>query len=124
MTDPVSKLSITTLSASSSGVVVRVRDATSIVVTTLPDTTGPTKPKNFHKVRRSGAYVKFNWAPSTDDVGVVRYYVYRTGRAKPVASTKVSKIRIRTVRGARYYVRAVDAAGNLSEKSAKVRGRR
>jgi hypothetical protein len=101
-----------------------VSEATSIVVTTLPDTTGPTKPKNFHKVRRSGAYVKFNWAPSTDDVGVVRYYVYRTGRAKPVASTKVSKIRIRTVRGARYYVRAVDAAGNLSEKSAKVRGRR
>ncbi len=101
-----------------------VSDATSIVVTTLPDTTGPSKPPNFHKVRRSGAYVKFNWAPSTDDVGVVRYYIYRTGRAKPVASTKVSKIRIRTVHGARYYVRAVDAAGNLSVKSERVRGRR
>ncbi len=101
-----------------------VSKATSIVVTTLPDTTGPTKPARFHKVRRSGAYVKFNWAPSTDDVGVVRYLVYRTGRAKPVASTKVSRIRIHTVRGARYYVRAVDAAGNLSVKSARVRGRR
>lgn len=101
-----------------------VSEATSIVVTTLADTTPPTKPANFHKVRRSGAYVKFNWAPSTDDVGVVRYKVYRAGRARPVASTTLSKIRIHTVRGARYYVRAVDAAGNLSVKSAKVRGRR
>ncbi len=206
MTDPVSKLSITTLSADSSGVVVRVRDgyapsmpgnlagtvtgggvevswtastddtavtgyqvtrdgslltttgggatawidtgATSgathtygvtavdgstnasveatvaIMVTTLPDTTGPSKPANFHKVRRSGAFVKFNWAPSSDDVGVVRYQIYRVGRAKPVAVTTVSQIRIRTVHGARYYVRAVDAAGNVSEKSATVRGRR
>ncbi len=88
------------------------------------DTTAPSKPANFHKVRRRGAYVKFNWAPSTDDVGVVRYMVFRTGRAKPVARTKVSRIRIHTVRGARYYVRAVDAAGNRSVKSAKVRGRR
>jgi hypothetical protein len=101
-----------------------VSEATTIVVTTLPDTTGPTKPANFHKVRRSGAYVKFDWDPSTDDVGVVRYSIYRTGRARPVASTTVSKIRIRTVRGARYYVRAIDAAGNLSVKSARVRGRR
>jgi hypothetical protein len=101
-----------------------VSQATSIEVTTLPDTTAPSKPANFHKVRRSGAYVKFNWAPSTDDVGVVRYKVYRVGRSRPVASTTVSRIWIRTVRGARYYVRAFDAAGNHSVRSARVRGRR
>ena len=101
-----------------------VSSARTITVTTLRDTAAPTKPANFHKVRRRGAYVKFNWAPSTDNVGVVRYKVFRVGRAKPVARTKVSRIKIHTVRGARYYVRAVDAARNRSVKSDKVRGRR
>jgi hypothetical protein len=55
---------------------------------------------------------------------VVRYYVYRVGRSTPVKMTTLSRARVRTVRGAYYYVRAVDAAGNLSAKSAKVRGRR
>ena len=41
-----------------------------------------------------------------------------------MATTTVSRIRIRTVRDARYYVRAIDAAGNRSEASARVRGRR
>ncbi len=66
----------------------------------------------------------FDWSPSTDNVRVVKYYVYRVGRSTPVAVTKYSKIRIYTVRGAYYYVRAVDAAGNRSYVSAKVRGRR
>jgi chitin-binding protein len=75
-------------------------------------------------VARRRAYVTFDWSASTDNVGVTRYLVYRVGRSTPVATTRVSKIRIRTVRGASYYVRAVDAAGNRSWSSAKVRGRR
>jgi hypothetical protein len=50
--------------------------------------------------------------------------VYRVGRSTPVVVTKLSRARIHTVRGAYYYVRAVDAAGNLSPRSATVRGRR
>ena len=101
-----------------------VSSEATITVTTLPDTIRPSKPRNFRKVARSGAYVTFDWSPSVDNVKVAKYYVYRTGRSKPVAVTKYSKIRIYTVRGAYYYVRAVDTSGNRSYASAKVRGRR
>ncbi len=66
----------------------------------------------------------FDWSPSVDNVGVAKYYVYRVGRASPIAIAKVSRIRIATVRGARYYVRAVDAAGNRSAASVTSLGRR
>ena len=46
------------------------------------------------------------------------------GRSTPIAVTKYSKIRIYTVRGAYYYVRAVDTSGNRSSMAATVRGRR
>ena len=96
----------------------------SITVTTLPDTAPPSRPSGFHKVSRSGGYVVFDWGPSVDNVGVVRYYVYRVGRGTPIAVTKVSRIRIWTARRARYYVRAYDLAGNRSTASATALGRR
>jgi hypothetical protein len=101
-----------------------VSDETTIIVVTLPDIAAPTRPRDFRKVGRSGARVTFDWGPSTDNVGVVRYALYRVGRSSPVKTTTVSRIRFRTMRDARYYVRAVDAAGNRSEASARVRGRR
>ena len=101
-----------------------VGTSATVTVKTLPDTARPSKPRSFHKVARSGRYVKFDWLPSVDNVQVAKYYVYRTGRSKPVAVTKISRIRIYTVRNARYYVRAVDTSGNRSYASAKVRGRR
>jgi len=54
---------------------------------------------------------------------VVRYYVYRVGRTTPVARTSSTRIRISTTHGAYYFVRAVDAAGNRSYASGRVRGR-
>ena len=101
-----------------------VSSEASLTVTTLTDTARPSTPRNFHKVARRGAYVTFDWSASTDNVGVTRYYVYRAGRSRPVATTRVSRIRIYTVRGASYYVRAVDAAGNRSSRSAMAIGRR
>ena len=95
----------------------------SVTVTTTADTTKPTTPARFRKVARSGRYVTFAWSASKDNVRVVRYYVYRYGRSTPVARTTGTRIRIYTVYGARYYVRAVDAAGNKSSRSAIVRGR-
>ena len=101
----------------------RVSDPASLTVTTTADTTRPTAPARFRRVARSGRYVTFAWRRSTDDVRVVRYYIYRYGSSRPVASTGNTRIRIATVYRARYYVRAVDAAGNGSFKSAVVRGR-
>lgn len=101
-----------------------VSSESAVVVTTLPDTTRPTTPRSFHRIARSRAYVTFDWSPSTDNVKVARYYIYKVGRTTPIAVTRFSKIRIRTIRGASYYVKAVDASGNRSWASAKVRGRR
>jgi chitodextrinase len=101
-----------------------VSSEATVTVRTLADTIRPSIPKSFHRIAKSGGYVTFDWAPSTDNVKVAKYYVYRVGRSKPVAVAKYSKIRLYTVRGAYYYVRAVDTAGNVSYMSAKVRARR
>jgi chitodextrinase len=100
-----------------------VSTTASITIKTLADTASPTAPRNFHRASRSGRYVTFAWSPSTDNVGVARYLIYRVGRSTPVATSRVSRIRISTLLGARYYVRAVDTAGNRSNVSARVRGR-
>ena len=42
----------------------------------------------------SGAYVTFDWTPSTDNVKVLKYRIYREGRTKAIAATTISKIRI------------------------------
>jgi hypothetical protein len=101
-----------------------VSEEATLTVVTLPDTAAPTRPTDFHKVARRGARVTFDWAPATDNVGIRRYAIYRVGRSSPVETTTVSRIRIRTVRDARYYVRAIDAAGNRSEATRTIRGRR
>ena len=98
-------------------------DPATIAVMTDPDTAAPTKPLGFRKIARSGIYITFDWADARDNVKVVKYYVYRVGRSSPIAITRVSQIRIATTRGAYYYVRAVDAAGNRSVMSGRVLGR-
>ena len=72
-----------------------VSSSASVTVTTLADTQRPSRPGWFHKIARSGRYVTFDWSPSVDNVGVTKYYVYRVGRASPIAIAKVSRIRIR-----------------------------
>ena len=95
--------------------------ATSVRLATTRDTAAPTAPRSFHIFRQSGRYVTFSWFRSRDNVRVVKYLVYRIGRSTPIASTSSSSIRIYTTRGARYYIRAVDAAGNRSATSVWVR---
>ena len=91
--------------------------------TPLADRIRPTVPTRVRVVSRSGTYVTFAWRASTDNVGVTRYLVFRSGRSKPVASTTSPRVRIRTAYRAKYYVRAVDVAGNRSGVSVRVSGR-
>jgi hypothetical protein len=99
-------------------------DPSELSVRTKADTTRPSTPRNFRVVARyRGGYVKFAWSPSTDNVRVVRYRIYREGRVSPVMWTTGTSIRIYTHKYSRYYVRAVDAAGNRSYASRHVRGR-
>jgi chitodextrinase len=89
--------------------------------TTLADTTKPTAPRSVHAHRYSASRTRLSWRPASDNVGVVRYLVYRVGRVAPLTSTHSTSIRVARVRGARYYVRAVDAHGNRGNRSTIVR---
>ena len=94
-----------------------------LMVRTTADKAKPSTPGGFRRVARSGTSATFAWAAASDNVRVVRYLVFKVGRTAPVASTTATRIRIRTVAGASYYVRAVDGAGNRSNASVRARGR-
>lgn len=100
-----------------------VSSASSLSIRTKADTIRPSSPRNFRVVRRSGRYVTFAWSRSTDNVKVLKYKIYREGRARPVASTTRTSIRIPTARGVRYFVKAIDTSYNRSFASRHRLGR-
>jgi hypothetical protein len=65
--------------------------------------------------------VTLNWDPSTDNVGVEGYYVYREDRGNtPIATVGTITYSDGTVKAKNtysYYVEAFDAAGNVSDPS-------
>jgi fibronectin type 3 domain-containing protein len=82
----------------------------------ITDTAAPTAPTNLVATSPSGYEVDLSWTPSTDDVGVTGYDVYRNdqliasiGPGSSYADKSVSPIMPYT-----YKVQAKDAAGNLS----------
>ena len=86
-----------------------------------PDTAPPTVPGNLRTTGATATSVTLAWDPSTDDVGVTSYGVYRNGAltASPAGtSATVSGL----VCGTSYpfTVDAVDAAGNRSGQAALV----
>ena len=93
--------------------------------TSSVDTTPPTSPNNV-SASPSGNTVTLNWSASTDDVGVVRYDVYR-GTSAGFAPTSANRIGQPSgtsfadaglAAGTYYYkVAAEDAAGNASAPS-------
>ena len=92
-----------------------------INVTTLPppDTQAPTIPENLQASEITDTSFKLSWSPSTDNVGVVGYKVYKNG--VEYGSTEDTYMTISALNPDALYtmiVRAVDAAGNQSAFSA------
>jgi chitodextrinase len=86
-----------------------------------PDTQPPTVPQAVTAKAVSASQVLLYWAPSTDNVGVTGYDVYRGGvvvATVPTASFTDSGLLTR--KAYTYAVRARDAAGNLSAASKSV----
>jgi fibronectin type 3 domain-containing protein len=92
--------------------------------TRIPDTRPPTVPSNVVAEAPGEREIVLTWAPSSDDVGVVRYEIARAaGPATAAAPVTVasSYARLDGLSPAVRYchaVRACDAAGNCSEPSA------
>ncbi|MFB8773808.1 carbohydrate binding domain-containing protein [Streptomyces broussonetiae] len=97
-------------------------DATDPCAEETPDTQAPTAPTGV-TARADGIAVVLTWEPSTDDRGVTRYQVTRTGGSRgkavtDVGSTVLSDAGLEERTAYTYTVRAVDAAGNVSADSA------
>ena len=88
-------------------------------VTTAADTTKPTTPAGLVASDMGPTEFTLGWAPSTDNVGVVAYEVFRNGVSVATTASlqlKLADLSPGTVQAMR--VRARDAAGNWSAQSA------
>lgn len=84
-----------------------------------PDTTAPSIPGNVAAAAVSPTSVSVTWSPSTDNVGVAGYYVYRDGvQVGQTASASYTDTGLTAETSYSYTVKAYDAAGNISLASA------
>ena len=89
------------------------------------DTIAPSKPTNFHLSKVNGN-PNLTWAPSTDNVGVAGYAIYRStnGTLGPefarTQSTTWTDVSAQEGTTYTYAVRAYDAAENLSPSSGRL----
>ncbi|MFJ8648626.1 carbohydrate binding domain-containing protein [Streptomyces sp. NPDC093546] len=98
------------------------KDARDPCAAEVPDTQAPTVPTKV-AAHADGVSVVLTWEPSTDDRGVTRYQVTRTGGTRgtavtDVGSTVLTDANLEEKTAYTYTVKAVDAAGNVSASSA------
>lgn len=87
--------------------------------TVFVDTTAPTTPTNLVASSITTTSLNLTWTTSTDNVGVIGYDIYMNGTLKTSATTSSAAITGLTASTAySFYVKAKDAAGNLSANSA------
>lgn len=86
-----------------------------------PDTTAPTAPAGLTAAAVSSSQINLAWNPSTDNVGVSGYRVYRNGlQVGTTTVTSYSNTGLTAGTVYSYSVSAFDAAGNASAQSAAV----
>jgi chitodextrinase len=88
---------------------------------TPSDTTPPTVPSGLTATNVTSSQVSFQWSPSTDNVGVAGYRVYRNGALiGTVTTTNFTDGGRSASTTYTYNVAAFDAAGNASAQSANL----
>jgi fibronectin type 3 domain-containing protein len=90
-----------------------------VVTTAAADTTPPTAPANLNATATSLGQIDLSWQASTDNVGVTGYDVYRDGALIASIGPSTSYSDKSVIGGVTYSytVRALDAAGNVSDPS-------
>jgi len=85
------------------------------------DNTAPTIPTVLSAIVISSSQINLSWGPSTDNVGVTGYRIYRNGSALTTTTeTFYSDTGLTASTKYNYTVTAFDAAGNESVKSGQV----
>jgi hypothetical protein len=95
-----------------------VSDGRATVEVSIPDTAAPSVPTNLRGEFTDGA-VRLLWEPSSDDVGIAGYLVYRDGVEVATTSTAAyDDTAVQPGSSYSYEVAAFDAAGNRSPRTA------
>ena len=92
----------------------------SIVLSDSIDTVAPSTPTSLAAAASGLTRVDLSWNPSTDNVGVAGYTVYRDGAqiaTLPATATAYSDTTVSPGHSYSYTVQAVDGAGNRSSQS-------
>lgn len=85
------------------------------------DTQAPSAPTNLTSPSKTATSVSLSWGASTDNVGVTGYDVYRNGTvAGSTSSTSFTVSGLAAATSYSFYVRAKDAAGNVSASSSTI----
>jgi len=85
------------------------------------DTTPPSVPSNVTVTGVTSSSASLSWSPSTDNVGVAGYRVYRNGaQVGSTAGTSFTDTGLSASTQYTYTVAAYDAAGNVSSQSSGV----
>lgn len=84
------------------------------------DTSPPTTPKNLTGQRISSFLVNLNWLPSTDDVGLAGYNIYRSGIKINTSLVTTTSFSDSCSSSCIYEVEAVDTSENKSQRSEKI----
>ncbi len=88
-----------------------------VTATTISDIYPPSTPFLLSATTKSSGEIDITWSPSTDNVGVAGYYIYRGGsQIAAVSSTPLAYKDTGLSAGTdySYYIAAYDAAGNIS----------
>lgn len=89
----------------------------------FPDTEAPTAPANLQVTDHSASTIALSWNASADNAGVSGYRIYRNdSQVSSTSSTSFLDTNLAEATSYSYYVRAYDAAQNLSSPSATVVG--
>ena len=98
-----------------------VHSASSVGTFTVTGDVNPPTPPATLTTKTKGKQVTLSWSASTDDVGVVRYRVWRDGAAvATVNTTSWTDLNVTSGSAYTYFVTASDAAGNWSQPSSSV----
>jgi chitodextrinase len=92
--------------------------STPLPVTTMADSSAPTRPSGLSSPTQTTTSIDLNWSPSSDDVAVAGYYIYRNDSqigTSPSSSFSDTGLTPDTIYN--YKVVAYDGAGNNSSQS-------
>ena len=89
-----------------------------VTTPTKPDTQAPIAPSNLTATAVSSSQINLAWVASNDNVGVTGYDIYRAGsKVATVTTTSFGDSGLSPSTNYSYYVKAFDAAGNVSGTS-------